>query len=113
MKILISPVNRSGKTTLATPIPRTYRRCTSSNADAVRETYKDWDFSPEGRIRQAQRMRHLADGVVMGGKIAIADFVCPTERARQEFAPDFTVWMNTIAEGRFEDTNKMFEDPVM
>ena len=57
-------------------------------------------------------MRHLADGVVMGGKIAIADFVCPTERARQEFAPDFTVWMNTIAEGRFEDTNKMFEDPA-
>ena len=47
----------------------------------------------------------------MGGKIALADFVCPTERARQEFAPDFTVWMNTIAEGRFEDTNKMFEEP--
>ena len=45
----------------------------------------------------------------MAGKVASADFVCPTERARQEFAPDFTVWMNTIEEGRFEDTNKMFE----
>ena len=37
------------------------------NADAVRERYKDWDL-PEGRLRQAQRMRHLADGVVMAGK---------------------------------------------
>ena len=33
------------------------------------------------------------------------------EKARQEFAPDYTVWMNTIKEGRFEDTNKMFENP--
>jgi adenylylsulfate kinase len=56
-------------------------------------------------------MRNLADGVVMAGKIAVADFVCPTEKARQEFAPDYTVWMNTIKEGRFEDTNKMFENP--
>ena len=110
MKILIFGLPGSGKTTLATPFAELIGGV-HLNADAVRETYKDWDFSPEGRIRQAQRMRHLADGVVMGGKIAIADFVCPTERARQEFAPDFTVWMNTIAEGRFEDTNKMFEEP--
>ena len=110
MKILIFGLPGSGKTTLATPFAELIGGV-HLNADAVRETYKDWDFSPEGRIRQAQRMRHLADGVVMGGKIAIADFVCPTERARQEFAPDFTVWMNTIAEGRFEDTNKMFEAP--
>jgi adenylylsulfate kinase len=81
------------------------------NADEVRGRYDDWDFSPEGRMRQAQRMRHLSDGVVMAGKIAIADFVCPTEKARQEFNPDFTIWMDTIKEGRFEDTNKMFEAP--
>ena len=111
MKILIFGLPGSGKTTLATPFAELIGGV-HLNADAVRETYKDWDFSPEGRIRQAQRMRHLADGVMMGGKIAIADFVCPTERARQEFAPDFTVWMNTIAEGRFEDTNKMFEQPT-
>jgi adenylylsulfate kinase len=57
------------------------------------------------------RMKFLADGVVKAGKIAIADFVCPTEAARAEFNPDFTVWMDTIKEGRFEDTNKMFEKP--
>jgi adenylylsulfate kinase len=48
----------------------------------------------------------------MAGKIAVTDFVCPTEEARQAFAPDFTVWMDTIKEGRFEDTNKMFEHPI-
>ena len=82
------------------------------NADAVRESYNDWDFSPEGRIRQANRMKHLSDGVVMAGKIAVADFVAPTEAARAEFNADYTAWMDTIEEGRFEDTNKMFEKPV-
>jgi adenylylsulfate kinase len=38
--------------------------------------------------------------------------VCPTEQARTEFAPDYTVWMDTIEEGRFEDTNKMFQAPT-
>ena len=111
MKILIFGLPGSGKTTLATPFAELIGGV-HLNADVIRERYKDWDFSPEGRIRQAQRMRHLADGVVMGGKIAVADFVCPTDRARQEFDPDFTVWMDTIDEGRFEDTNKMFETPV-
>ena len=66
---------------------------------------------PEGRIRQAQRMRHLADGVVMGGKIGSADFVYTYRKSKTRICSDFTVWMNTIAEGRFEDTNKMFEEP--
>src|SRR5210317_2221593 len=110
MKILIFGLPGSGKSTLAEPFSKLIGGVWI-NADQIRERYNDWDFTPEGRIRQAQRMKHLADGVVMAGKIAVADFVCPTEQARAEFDPDFTVWMNTIDEGRFEDTNKMFVPP--
>ena len=111
MKILIFGLPGSGKSTLAEPFAKLVGGVWL-NADAVRKEYDDWDFTPEGRMRQAMRMKFLADGVVKAGKIAIADFVCPTEAARAEFNPDFIVWMDTIKEGRFEDTNKMFEKPV-
>ena len=110
-KILIFGLPGSGKSTLAKPFA-TLIGGIWINADAVREEYNDWDFTPEGRMRQAQRMKYLSDGVVKAGKIAIADFVCPTEAARAEFSADFTVWMDTIKEGRFEDTNKMFQTPA-
>ena len=110
MKILIFGLPGSGKTTLAKPFAELVGGV-HINADEVRERYHDWDFTPEGRLRQAERMRHLADGVVSAGKIAVADFIAPTFLSRVKFQADFEVWMDTIEEGRYEDTNAMFVKP--
>lgn len=46
------------------------------------------------------------------GHNVIVDFVCPTKDTRIVFGrPDILVWMNTIKEGRFPDTNKIWQDP--
>jgi len=82
------------------------------NADEVRKEANDWDFSEDGRRRQSLRMRSLAEGAVGNNRTVVADFVCPTKKTREHFGADYTVWMDTIEEGRFEDTNKMFEEPT-
>ena len=82
------------------------------NADKVREMANDWDFSPQGRIRQSLRMKNLADYEKSHGRIVICDFVCPTSETKINFDPDITIWMDTIKSGRYEDTNKMFEEPM-
>ena len=112
MKILIFGLPGSGKSTLAKPFADLIGGV-HINADAIRTEYNDWDFSLEGRNRQASRMKYLSDGVVKAGKIAVADFVCPTHLTRLEFNPDYTVWMDTISRCRFEDTNDLFETPEL
>ena len=79
------------------------------NADEIRTKYNDWDFSHEGRVRQSIRMRELADSFL--NDFVIADFVAPLPEMRHNFKADWTVWMDTIEQGRFEDTNKMFVPP--
>jgi adenylylsulfate kinase len=79
------------------------------NADGVRKQYDDWDFSYEGRIRQSQRMRTLADDSY--AKYVIVDFVCPLPEMRENFEADWTIWVDTIDKGRYEDTNKAFIPP--
>ena len=100
----------SGKTYLAERM-QPILKAAWYNADIVREMANDWDFSPEGRIRQSLRMKSLADFEKNQGRIVICDFVCPTHETKENFNPDITVWMNTITSGRYEDTNKMFEKP--
>ena len=110
LKILVFGLPGSGKSTLAEPLAN-FLNGVWLNADKIREEYDDWDFSLEGRIRQAMRMRFLSDGVIKANKIAVADFICPTEKARKEFGADYTIFLNTIKEGRYEDTNAIFERP--
>ncbi len=81
------------------------------NADQVRKDADDWDFSTEGRVRQANRMKSLAQKALDQGKNVIADFVCPTDKTRDDFNADVLIWMDTIKEGRFQDTNKIFINP--
>ena len=110
MKILIMGLPGSGKTYLAKRM-QPILKAAWYNADIVREMANDWDFLPEGRIRQSLRMKNLADFEKSQGRIVICDFVCPTSETKKNFNPDITIWMNTIKSGRYEDTNKMFEEP--
>ena len=109
-KILIMGLPGAGKTYLADKlVPKI--NAVWLNADKVRKEADDWDFSPEGRIRQANRMKDLSQKALDEGKNVVADFVCPTEKTRKDFNADFIVWVDTIKSGRFDDTNKMFVPP--
>ena len=107
-KILVMGLPGAGKTTLSKFLVEELNAAWL-NADEIRKKFNDWDFSEEGRIRQAKRMKDLSDNYLSQGKNVVADFICPTKAARKQFNADFIVWMDTIKEGRFEDTNKMFE----
>jgi len=109
-KILIMGLPGSGKTTLAKLLVPMFN-AVWLNADKVREEANDWDFTEQGRMRQAERMRLLSVKAISENRVVVADFICPTHFARKEFDADYIVWMDTIKEGRFEDTNKMFEKP--
>ena len=100
----------SGKTTLANELGPMLN-AKRLNADEVRKEANDWDFSEEGRKRQAKRMADFAIKLKNEGNYVVADFICPTPEARKLFPANFTIWVDTIKEGRFEDTNKLFVKP--
>jgi len=102
----------SGKTTLSQGLVKRLMLTHSVswfNADSVREQVNDWDFSPAGRLRQAERMVKLAKESC--SDFVICDFVCPIEELRDIISADVVIWMDTIKEGRFEDTNRLFVSP--
>ena len=100
----------AGKTTLAEELaPKLNAK--RLNADEVRKEANDWDFSEEGRKRQAKRMADFALKLKNQGNYVVADFICPTPEARSLFPADFVIWVDTIKEGRFDDTNQMFVKP--
>ena len=100
----------SGKTTMAKELIKLID-AVWLNADKVRKEANDWDFSLAGRKRQAKRMKDFSNKYIKENNHVIVDFVCPTEKTREEFNADFIIFMDTIKEGRFEDTNKMFVKP--
>ena len=128
-RILIMGLPGSGKTTLAAELKRYLElhgttdlsnaemlpitgfkpHVTWFNADDIRRKYNDWDFSNDGRIRQSLRMFQFS--IEAGGDYVICDFVAPLVEMRNNFKADWTIWVDTIREGRYADTNAAFVEP--
>jgi len=109
MKILIMGLSGSGKTTLAEQI---YNRRFSIwlNADRIRKSYNDWDFSYEGRIKQAYRIWQLSE--VCDEEFIIIDMIAPLEEMRDIIDADYTIWMNTVQSSQYMDTDAIFEPAI-
>jgi adenylylsulfate kinase len=115
MKILVTGLPGSGKSTFSNKlfevIDNLQLPVIYYNGDDLRSKFGDWDFSEKGRIRQLERMCRYAEACEQLGYIVICDFICPKNSYRKKFDADIVIWMDTIKEGRYEDTNKLFETP--
>ena len=112
MRVLIYGLPDSGKTYLAEKLVGYLGDSVAwFNADEVRGNADDWDFSEEGRLRQNKRMKSLCETAEAEGKVAIADFVAPYGSARLEFNANVEIFMDTVSESKYKDTDKVFEKP--
>jgi len=111
LKILIMGLPGAGKTTLANALAPLLNAVVF-NADAVRANLsRELGFTHPDRVEHARRMGWMCDRVVEAGATVIADFICPTAETRAAFGDAFTIWIDRIKAGRFEDTNTMFVPP--
>src|SRR3954462_10473041 len=102
----------AGKTTLAATLAPLLNAVVF-NADAVRANLsRDLDFSHDDRVEHARRMGWMCDRVVEAGGTVVADFICLPADTRAAFGDAFTIWVDRIEAGRFEDTNRMFVAPT-
>jgi adenylylsulfate kinase len=107
-KILVMGLSGSGKTTLAKQLAKKLK-AKHLNADAIRDEYNDWDFSTEGRIRQAERLSKLASE--SDSDYLDIDFICPLKQGREIINADYTIWMDTVESSKYKDTDNIFEKP--
>lgn len=110
MKILIMGLPGSGKTTLATHLVTQLTSVEWINADIVRSQFNDWDFSINGRYRQCNRLKFLAESST--AEYVICDFVAPTEDIRKLFNADFTIFVDTCSTCKYVNTNQIFKPPL-
>jgi len=114
MKILIMGLSGAGKSELAKELHSLFqdgeRSSMRINGDEVREANNDWDFSREGRIRQAKRMAKLAKK--SNTDYVIADFIAPTKEIRDIFNPDMLIWLDTVRSSKYTNTDVLFEPPL-
>jgi len=113
MKILIMGLSGAGKSELAKELHSLFQEneitSVRINGDEVRQANKDWDFSPDGRVRQAQRMARLAKK--SQAQFVIADFIAPTKETRDIFDPDMLIWLDTIKTSKYTNTDVVFQNP--
>lgn len=118
LRVLIMGLPTSGKTYLASKLYKKIKeseiKCMWLNADVLRKFHDDWDFSQEGRVRQSKRMKLYADLSELDNyQVVLFDFVAPIFKQRMMVNPNYVVWVNTVEESPYEDTNKIFEKPSL
>jgi cytidyltransferase-like protein len=101
----------SGKTTLTRALAPMINAVVFNNDEVRANINRDLGFTMDDRVEQARRMGWLCDRVVESGGTAIADFICPTRETRAAFGEAFTVFVDRVTAGQFEDTNRMFVPP--
>lgn len=106
MQILIIGLSGSGKTTLAKELSAILN-ATHLNADVIRKQYNDWDFSEAGRLRQAYRIKNLSTK----HDLVVCDFIAPKAIHRHIVNADLLIWMDTVKESKYKDTDSLFEPP--
>lgn len=109
MRVLVMGLPGSGKTTFCRDwlLPSLPPFARYHNADEVRAEANDWDFTREGRLRQAQRM---VDRCEPQG-IDVIDMVAGTREQREIIKADYTFFIDRIKESKYPDTNAVFERP--